>query len=236
MESHAMHVVSRTAWAIERIRTEGARAVYRDLFERYSERYYEWRLGIRTTGKVYLSELGINSPLSFHYYPSDYRTIHKAFRRLSIRPEKDVFLDFGSGKGRVVTVAATFPFQRVIGVELSSVLATIARENIRRAARVLKCRNVEIFQTDALSYVVPDDVTVVFFYRPFRDQMLENVIRNLQQSIERKPRELTVVFKNPPDFSECGADSWLAKYSEFTACDAPHQVVILRHSPERQAP
>lgn len=227
-----MRILSRAARAIERIRTEGARAVSRDLYERYFEGYHERRLGIRTTGKVYLSELGINSPLSVHYYPSDYRTIYKAFRYLSIRPGEDVFLDFGSGMGRVVTVAATFPFRRVIGVELSPALATMAHENIKRADAALKCPQVEIIQADASSYVVPDDVTVVYFYSPFRGRMLDDVVKNVQQSINRKPRELTVLFKNPEDLSQCGTDSWLTKCCEFMACDAEHQVVILRHFPK----
>lgn len=45
-----------------------------------------------------------------------------------------MFLDLGSGKGRMVLSAARFPFRRIIGVELSNDLTAIARRNVATSA------------------------------------------------------------------------------------------------------
>jgi predicted RNA methylase len=41
------------------------------------------------------------------------------------------FVDFGSGKGRVLLVASHYPFREVVGVEFSPELQKIAEGNIR---------------------------------------------------------------------------------------------------------
>ena len=46
-----------------------------------------------------------------------------------IRPD-DVFIDLGSGMGRMVLEAARYPFKRVIGVELVEQLHDLARANL----------------------------------------------------------------------------------------------------------
>ncbi len=51
-------------------------------------------------------------------------------RSLPVQYERRSFLDFGSGKGRMVIAAATLPFRRVLGVEISDRLLQEARRNV----------------------------------------------------------------------------------------------------------
>jgi len=111
----------------------------------------------------------------------------------------DVFVDFGSGMGRVVLQAARYPFKRVIGVELSGELHRIAQENIRRTRRRLRCRNVELVRADVLEYEVPDDVTVAYFYNPFTGDIFAEIIRRLAVSVERNPREVRIIYAYPTE-------------------------------------
>ena len=46
-------------------------------------------------------------------------------------PERYALVDLGCGKGRVLAVASELPFRRVVGVELSPILARAARRNAR---------------------------------------------------------------------------------------------------------
>lgn len=50
--------------------------------------------------------------------------------RLDIRGAAEVFLDYGSGKGRALIMAAQYPFRRILGVEFSPQLSLIASQNI----------------------------------------------------------------------------------------------------------
>jgi predicted RNA methylase len=54
---------------------------------------------------------------SIDYMPIPYRHLARMLSKVDMR-EDCVFLDYGSGMGRVATVAATYPIRRVIGVEL----------------------------------------------------------------------------------------------------------------------
>ena len=119
--------------------------------------------------------MGAENSFSAPYYPSDYRSIYKAFRRLPVRPrQEDAFLDYGSGMGRVLVVAGTFPFRRVIGVELSPQLAQIASENVKLARKKMKCCDIQVVVADAAAYEVPADVTFIFFYNPFHGPVLSS--------------------------------------------------------------
>jgi tRNA1(Val) A37 N6-methylase TrmN6 len=61
---------------------------------------------------------------------------------------RDVFVDFGSGKWRAIFWAARYPFRRVIGVELSAQLNALARRNINRNRHRLTCRDIHLVTAD----------------------------------------------------------------------------------------
>jgi cyclopropane fatty-acyl-phospholipid synthase-like methyltransferase len=71
------------------------------------------------------------------YEPSSANLVRAALASLKIDAARFTFLDFGSGKGRVMLIAAGSPFKSVIGVELSKQLHEIARKNIALLASEL---------------------------------------------------------------------------------------------------
>jgi SAM-dependent methyltransferase len=223
-----MRLLRRVGNLLAYVRRHGLLTTARYVIERAAESYHEWRLGIRTVGKVTTEELGIDNPYSAHYYPSDYRSIYRALCRLRIRPHKDVFLDYGCGMGRVLVVAGTFPFRRVIGVELSPTLSEAARQNLRRARKKLRCGEAEVVTTDAAEFQVPADVTFVFFYNPFHGPVLTSALGSLRASLKKAPRRAWVVFKNMTYLEPLLMDhTWLVKREEFPACDGDHKIAIL---------
>lgn len=111
--------------------------------------------------------------------------------------DRDVFVDFGSGMGRVVLQAARYPFRKVIGVEVSETLHGIARENIDHNRWRLRCSDIDLVHADVLEYEIPDDVTVAFLYNPFQGEIFAIVIERLLQSVERNPRPLRIIYVNP---------------------------------------
>jgi SAM-dependent methyltransferase len=105
-----------------------------------------------------------------------------------------VFVDYGSGKGRVLLIAAEYPFKQIVGVEFSPELHTICAENIRRA---LPERNIELVCGDAADYILPDLPAVLFFYHPFQRLVMQEVVRNVEASWLRAPRDLWLIYSNP---------------------------------------
>jgi len=180
------------------IRRHGSVAAFNSLTDRCYVRWFEWRLGIRSESVISLEELGIENPQCRPYVPSDYRTLLTVLRSMTIRSGEDVFLDFGSGLGRVViAAAANCPFRKVIGIDIAAQLNDLARENVRKALPHLKCRHVEIVTADATQFEVPPEVTMIYFFNPFCGEVLSRVLRSIRDSIRQHPRALRLICKVP---------------------------------------
>jgi len=168
-------------------------------------------LGVRTDGAVSKAALGIEKPDSIDYVPVGYRALYAMLRKLPVDHAESVFLDFGAGKGRAVVIAATFPFKRVVGVELSERLAETARANVARMRR-RRALDVEIHQADATRFRVPDDVNVIHFFNPFIGLDLRSVVGEIRASYERSPRAIHIIFFNDDRFETIVAgETWLEK-------------------------
>jgi SAM-dependent methyltransferase len=111
----------------------------------------------------------------------------------------DVFLDAGAGKGRVLLVAATHPFRRVIGVELAEDLAAVGRRTIERNRDRLRCGNVRMVTGDILDYEIPDDVSVVYLFSPFLDHVFRGFFEALTASVDRSPRPVHLLYNYPSE-------------------------------------
>jgi SAM-dependent methyltransferase len=166
-----------------------------------SERWFELRLGIRTGTRSLSVERRADGSLWKNYAPVGYRSFLAARRLLRVRPGEDVFVDYGAGKGRVLILAATLPFRRVLGVEVRPDLAAAARGNLRRAARRLRCPEVEILEASAEDLGVPDDATVLHFFDPFAGPILERLVDEIAASLERRPRGITILFADDHHFA-----------------------------------
>jgi SAM-dependent methyltransferase len=169
------------------------------LSHRLSDEFQERRLGIRTRGFLSGSELGHVTSEFGAYLAAPYAALWWGLDRIPVTQDGDAFLDIGSGMGRVIVVAGTRRFRRVIGVEISPGLAERARENIASAGKRLRSP-VDILVADACEYQVPDDITVVHLFNPFGGSILTRVVQNIRDSLTRRPRRLSIIYGNPKEF------------------------------------
>jgi predicted RNA methylase len=116
----------------------------------------------------------------------------------------DVLLDYGSGRGRVLLRAARLPFSRVTGLELDERDCALARANAEELAASgrMRCGEIEVLRADATAWAVPDDVTYVYMFNPFRGEIFRAALARLIESLDRCPRALTLIYANPT----CAAD------------------------------
>ncbi|HEV3362880.1 MAG TPA: methyltransferase domain-containing protein [Acidimicrobiia bacterium] len=157
-------------------------------------RFLDQRLGMQTEGEVELDDLGVAGADRGRYQPARWLTLVRILPRAGVGPD-DVFIDFGSGKGRVVCQAARrYACRRVIGVELSADLNAVARANVDRQRHHFRCRDVELVTSDVLDYAIPDDVTIAFFNNPFTGAVFASVIDRLIASVDARPRPLRVIY------------------------------------------
>lgn len=122
----------------------------------------------------------------------------RAMAALAIDHRRFTFVDYGSGKGRVVLLAARFPFHRVIGVEMSSALNEVAAANMAAFGRTgIRAASIELKVGDAREFPVPAGDIVAYFYNPFDEIVLGDVWAKLRDALRREPRDLAIVYVNP---------------------------------------
>jgi SAM-dependent methyltransferase len=145
------------------------------------------------------------------YGPTSYRDWRIIRRHIT---PKGSFIDYGAGLGRVTALAARFPFNRVIGIDLDPDLVKRGNQNLE-GARGLKC-DARIVCQDATTFQVPHDASMLYFCNPFSGKVLEAVLQKV------RGRYLSLVCNLPPVSGfehEIRQIPWLALQTEFALSD-----------------
>ena len=186
----------RLRWALSRCSPVG-------IFFRVAEWMYDRRYGIETTRIVPVDALqsgGRNAAHARRYNPSLIGFPRYLLNRLAIDHRNFTFVDIGSGKGRVLLEATSFPFRRIIGVEFSPTLHHDAERSVLRFNETTgRGGNIELLCMDAAEFAIPDENVVLYFYNPFSAEVMARVIKNICDSLQRSPRLMKILYLNPVD-------------------------------------
>ena len=134
---------------------------------------------------------------NFHYLPIRPKCARRVLRNLPIKSCREyTFIDFGSGKGRMLFIAARFGFRHVSGIELRKELHDRASENFRTCRHAGRS-TMESFNMDATDYEIPNEKLVLFFFNPFGTEVMAKVLGKCSNSLKRSFREIWVVLHDP---------------------------------------
>jgi SAM-dependent methyltransferase len=108
------------------------------------------------------------------------------------------FIDFGCGKGRAALLASELGFREVVGVELNTNLAEIARTNAATwtAAGKAKCP-IRIICGDALEVQWPQGPCMVYLYNPFDKQVMHLLAEKIKMHFRENPADLEIIYQKP---------------------------------------
>ena len=166
-----------------------------------SDFIFDYKYGVETINTKMLDELEIDSPNKVHgrYYEGTNAYLFKRmFSQVRVDIPNSCLIDFGSGKGKVMLMAAERGFPRVLGVEFSIELVEICRRNLEIFKRKTKSKTeFEVVHMDAAEYQIPSEANLLFFSNPFDETLIEKVIANILMSLEKYPREIVVVHLFP---------------------------------------
>ena len=165
--------------------------------------WYDIRHNVRTRADKAEEELSLTGDLSrgFWYRPVRPATARALLNDLPIQDYSDyTFIDFGSGKGRMLLMAADYSFRRIEGIELRKDLHDAAVDNLQRYRNSnKKCsqRRIECLNMDATGYQFPDGKMVVYFFNPFGEEIMQNILNRLDLSLTQNPRDVILVMLYP---------------------------------------
>jgi SAM-dependent methyltransferase len=210
MVSAALREAARlTRKALDAARSGGVGELARVTRRSASGRYANWRdgridrrFGIDTRGIIKdLDSLGIEGAARkdvTQYEPVQVDVFQDIVAVAAVNPRHYDFIDFGSGKGRALVLAAEAGFRKAVGVELSPALHEVAVRNaaIYRQQRP-SAAPIELHCGNATAFELPPDDALLFFYNPFRERTLRAVLSNVAGAWQRRPRKLIVAYRNP---------------------------------------
>ena len=178
------------------------------------DRVFDWTHNVETCGTMVPDATSVSVDTLRHggaYTPSQVALVERLLAGLSIDHSRYTFIDIGSGKGRALLVASEFPFARIVGVEYDARLHGIASRNVQRyRSRTQRCRDIECLHRDALQFPFPTGPLVVYMFNPFRPPVLVPLLRNLQASYARAPRDIILLYASPTHREFVTAETVLA--------------------------
>jgi SAM-dependent methyltransferase len=166
-------------------------------------RFWDERREVDTRGWFALDADAVVSPAAdgFAYAGTHWRLARAMLRSLRGSAPGASFIDLGSGKGRVLHLAAELPFAQVIGVEYASELHAAAERNIatlaaaRLAADNQQQPRVRTELSDVRHFEFPETPLVVYLNNPFPEPVLSGVLATLSSSYDAAPRPVTIVYQ-----------------------------------------
>ncbi len=161
------------------VRRRAARVGRPPQLDPFDEKYGTETGGIREIRTLDAATLP-NARYAVRYGPSGEQGVRASLEKLNINPRNFTFIDFGSGKGRVLLIAAGLPFRAVIGIEFSRELHETAVQNISRfPSHLISAGTVASRCGDAASFPLPMSDLVCYFHNPFGPPVLSKVAAGL---------------------------------------------------------
>jgi hypothetical protein len=130
------------------------------------------------------------------YAPTPFGTIERVIKRIQTDRSQYTFIDYGSGKGRVILVAARYRFREVIGIEFAEELHRIAERNIGGFRRVRRSP-VRTVLCDARTFELPAGPCILYFFNSFETALMKQVVGKVISSYLENPRHIMVAYYHP---------------------------------------
>ena len=133
------------------------------------------------------------------YGPINQDFFREIMRTVPVRFSDFDFVDVGCGKGAALMLASEFGFRRIIGVDLSADLISIARSNAEKYRQATRRPfSPEFIHCDFLEWPIPTENTLFFLNNPFPRELSLRAILRLERTLENRPGRGILVYRKVP--------------------------------------
>jgi SAM-dependent methyltransferase len=163
---------------------------------------FDLKHGLDTQTPILIRHLETSAPAAQYANPYEGAAIplvHRILRQLGTDLSPFTFIDLGSGKGRVLLIAAQYPFKSVVGVEFSGTLHQTAEINISKFVEqgLTKTPPISInIDAGGFDFSQFGD-KVVFCNNPFTAKLALQVIDNLKLAADGTGDNVILIYLTP---------------------------------------
>jgi SAM-dependent methyltransferase len=104
--------------------------------------------------------------------------------------KNDKILDIGCGKGYALNIMHQFSFKNIDGVELSKVLADIAKKNF-----IILNKKTNIYNVNAVNFKYYSNYNFFYMFNPFSRSIMEAVLNKIIKKNYKK--KIYIIYNNP---------------------------------------
>jgi hypothetical protein len=201
---------SKTRWLRRKVANRLARRPIAAAWREFADRLpgeqlineaFDQRHGTDTATEIALAETGVSAENAINgngiYRPLWEHEFRAALAALKMEFEGFTFVDIGSGKGKVLMMAADYPFDRIVGVEYSSVLHAIAQRNLEIFHSPRQhCTDLNSVHADACNYRLPPGPLVCLIFNSFSPSTLQKFVRNVEDDLASRDTAAYLLFSN----------------------------------------
>ncbi len=131
------------------------------------------------------------------YEATPYRALDELFQNYTVE-KKDVFIDYGCGKGRFPIYVNNLFGVSATGIEMKSSLFQEALENQANYMKKTKMRGLVRFECClAEDYEVEATDNRFYFFNPFSSEIFSNVVNQILRSCEANNRSVDIILYYP---------------------------------------
>jgi hypothetical protein len=143
--------------------------------------------------------VGMNVKNASAYAPTMTHQFIEMMNSLEIDYDQFSFIDLGSGKGRVLFLAANYAFKKIIGVEFCQDLHNIALNNVDILVKQSNVKNgrFECSLMDATQYAYPSGNLFVYLFNPFDEKVFSIIMDNIKKASEDEKRKIIIASYHP---------------------------------------
>lgn len=129
--------------------------------------------------------------------PTSYNVLNLLFQHLEVT-EKDNFVDFGSGNGRVLFYVHYRYQIPVTGIELHPITFIELEENKKHyLSKNYNKKAINLYQINALDYEIKKQDSIFYFFNPFSVVIYKKVFTNIMKSLTTHPRKVQIIIYYP---------------------------------------
>lgn len=170
-------------------------------FGEYRLKRFDKKFRISTIGDVpirLLDVMGENKEFYEGYYSTPLNIVKRYISALPQDLSDYVFIDIGSGKGRILAYASQYDFKKIRGLEFASELHAVSEDNIKSmSSDSQRCKDIKCIHANAAHYEFPDENLVIFMFNPFHAEVLSEVLKNLKHHHSQYNKKIYIGYYNP---------------------------------------
>ena len=209
---------SKSRWLRRKIINRVVRKEIRREWEEFAKRLptealinhaFDERHGTDTAEEIRLEETGVSAEDASHgqtiYRPVWESEFHSALATLKIPFEGFTFIDVGSGKGKVLMMAAEYPFSQVVGIEYSPGLHDIAQRNLAKfRSPTQRCLTIEAVLGNALEWDLPKGPVVCLVFNALDPETMRAFVRRIEGDLSSRAEPAYLLYCNLRHVEEIG--------------------------------